>query len=93
MRLPISSLIMICMAGILFFLFISFNYAFNSDGGIKNTLWDAANDSLTGDRLSTFNSQMPKLTEGFGIASILCIALAVVFFVVDVLHDPPERRL
>jgi len=93
MRLPISALLMICFAGILFFLFISFSYAFNGEGGIKETLWDSANETMSGDELTQFSDRMPKLTQGFGIAGVMCIALAVVFFVVDALSEPPDRRI
>jgi len=91
MRLPISSLLMIVFAGILFFLFIGFNYAFHSDGGIKETIWESGNRTMSGDRLDTFNDRMPKLSQGFGIAGVVCIALAVVFFLVDVFEDTNRR--
>jgi len=93
MRLPISALLMICFAGIMFFLFVSFNYAFNDQDGIKYSLWESANKSMSGSRLNTFNDLMPQLTQGFGIASVVCIGLAVVFFVVDALGDYDRRRL
>lgn len=89
MRLPVSSLLMIMFAGILFFLFVGFNYAFHGDGGLKENIWESANNTMTGDRLAKFNALMPQLTQGFGIASVMCIGLAVVFFVVDAFRSPP----
>ena len=80
---------MICMAGILFFLYIGFNYAFHSEGGLKETLWDAANNSFTGENKQRFDDLMPQLTQGFGIASVLCFMLAIVFFAVEAFHNPP----
>ena len=90
MRLPIAALVMITMAGILFFLFVVFNNAFMGDGGIKETLWESANETLSGSQLSRFNNLMPQLTQGFGISSVICFLLAIVFFVVEAFSRPPE---
>ena len=81
---------MIAIAGILFFLYIGFNYAFHGEGGLKETLWDSANKSLTGNQKSRFDELMPQLTQGFGIACVLCFLLAIVFFVVEAFHRPPS---
>ena len=91
MRLPISALLMICFAGICFFLFITFNFAFHGDGGIKEVIWDAANNTLTGDRATMFDENMGTLSQGFGLAGVVCIGLAVVFFIADALGSPPDR--
>ena len=80
---------MIGMAGIMFFLYIGFNYAFHSEGGLRDALWDSANETMTGDRLSQFSNLMPQLTQGFGIACVLCFLLAIVFFAVEAFHKPP----
>ena len=89
MRLPLSAMIMICITGILFFLFIGFNYAFMSDGGLKYSLWDAANKTMDGSQLSQFNDLMPQLTQGFGISCVLCFVIAIVLFVVDAFGQRP----
>ena len=88
MRLPISGLIMICFAAVLFFLFIVFNFAFMGEGGLKETMWDSANATLEGKQLTRWNQLMPQITQGFGIAGVLCFIMAIVFFVVDIYHDP-----
>lgn len=85
MRLPISSLVMIGIAGILLFLFVIFNYAYMGPGGLKENLQESANKTLTGDRLSSWNDNVDQITQGFGIASVSCFLLAIVFFVFDVL--------
>lgn len=90
MRLPISALIMIGIAGILFFLYVGFNQAFHGEGMLRDQLWESANNSLTGDNLNRFNDLMPQLTNGFGIACVLCFLLAIVFFVVEAFHRPPQ---
>jgi len=90
MRLPIAALVMIMIGGLLFFLFIGFNYAFHGEGGLKEQIWDAANKSLTGSRKTQFDDLMPQLSQGFGIASVLCFMLAIVFFVVEAFSKPPE---
>jgi hypothetical protein len=80
---------MIMMAGVMFFLYIGFNAAFHGDSGIKNTLWDSANKTLTGDNLDRWNDLMPQITQGFGISCVICFLLAIVFFVVEAFHKPP----
>ena len=90
MRLPISALLMIGIAGILFFLYIGFNYAFNSEGGFVESIWDSANDSLTGARKTRFDNMVVVLKDGFGIGCILCFLLSIVFFVVEAFHRPPQ---
>ena len=85
MRLPISSLIMIAIAGILLFMFVMFNYAYMGEGGLKETLQESANKTMTGKRLSSWDDNVDQLTQGFGITSVLCFLLAIVFFVFDVL--------
>ena len=91
MRLPIAALLMLMMAGMMLFLFIGFNYAFNSDGGIKEQIWKAGNETMTGDRKTKFDEMMPKLTQGFGISSVLCFLFAIVIFVVDAFGNPPQQ--
>ena len=90
MRFPISSLIMICIAGILLFLFVIFNYAYMGPGGLKEEMSQAANKTLSGKWLSNFNNQKEEFTAMFGMGCVLCIGLAVVFFILDVLGDRRE---
>jgi len=82
-------MIMICVAGILFFLFIAFNYAFMSEGGLKHSLWDAANKTMDGSQLNQFNELMPQLTQGFGISCVLCFVFAIVLFVIEAFGHRP----
>jgi len=89
MRLPISGLLMIGMAGILFFLFIGFNYAFNSPGGFVETIWDSANETMDGPIETRFDQSVNVMKQGFGVGCVLCFLLAIVFFVVDAFHKPP----
>jgi hypothetical protein len=79
---------MIGMAGILFFLFIGFNYAFNAPDGFVETIWDSANETLSGRQGNQFDRHVGILKAGFGIGSILCFFLAIVFFIIEVLHRP-----
>ena len=58
---------MIMMAGMCLVLFVSFNYAFNSEGGLKERLWESANKSLDGEQKTRFDNLMPQLTQGFGV--------------------------
>jgi len=83
MRLPISALVMICVAGILFFLYIGFNQAYHGSGGLKETLWSSANKTMDGDQLDNFNSVMPQISQGFGIACVLCFLVAIFLFVAE----------
>ena len=91
MRLPIGALIMICMAGIMFFLYVGFNQAFHGDNMLKDQLWESANKTITGDSKTKFDNLMPQLTQGFGIACVLCFILAIVFFVVEAFGNPPRE--
>ena len=90
MRLPISALMLILVAGICFAMFMGFNYAFNSKNGLKNQLWDTANKTMDGSQLSQFNDLMPQLTQGFGIISVICFLLAIAIFVVDAFRGPGD---
>jgi len=64
MKFPISSLVMIGIAGILLFMFIMFNYAFHDpDVGIKEKLNESAQKTMTGDRLTNcllYTSPSPR---------------------------------
>ncbi len=84
-------MMLIMVAGICFVLFVSFNYAFHSEGGLKNRLWEQANKSLTGDQANRFNDLMPQLSQGFGITGVLCFLLAIVIFVFDAFSHPPRE--
>lgn len=91
MKFPISSLIMIGIAGILLFMFVMFDYTFNDpDTGIKEKLNESAQEHLTGQRLNHWNQQIGELSQAFGIASVMCFLLAIAFFVIDVLGDRNE---
>ena len=87
MRFPISSLIMIGIAGICLFMFVMFNYAYMSEDGFVEKLNESAQKTLTGDRLTSWDDNIAQLKEGFGIACVICFLLAIVFFVIDVLGD------
>ena len=91
MKLPISTMMLIMVAGLCFVMYVSFNYAFHSDDGIRNKLWESANKTLTGDQATKFNDLMPQLTQGFGIAGVLCMLLAIVIFVLDAFSHPPRE--
>jgi len=90
MRFPISGLIMLCIAGILFFLFVMFNYAYNGEGGFVEIMRESANKTMTGGKLDMFNQQQAELAQMFGMGAALCFTLAIVFFVIDVLGDRRE---
>lgn len=81
---------MIAMAGILFFLFIGFNHAFNGEGGMVETIWEHANETLTGVHGTQFDENVQVLTQGFGIGCVSCFLLAIVFFLVDAFRSPPR---
>jgi hypothetical protein len=84
-------MMMIMVAGICFMLFIGFNYAYNSSGVLKNQLWKSANNTLDGRQLDQFNDLMPQITQGFGIASVMCFLLAIVMFAVQAFYRPPNN--
>ena len=87
MKFPISSLIMVGIAGMCFFLFVIFNYAYMGDDGLVEQLNESAQKTLTGDRLTSWDDNIAQMKQGFGIACAICCILALVFFVVDVLGD------
>jgi len=89
MRMPISAMLMLCIAGILFFLSIGFDYAFNSENGLKHSLWASANKTMSGAQLASFNDAMPQLTQGFGIACVLFFLVAIGIFVIDAFNSRP----
>ena len=90
MRFPISTLILLAIAGILLFLFIMFNYAFTGEGGLQEALRDSANKTMTGRRILLFNQQQSELVSMFGLGCILCVGIAVVLFIIEVLGDRRE---
>lgn len=90
MRLPIAAILMIGLAGIMFFLYVGFNEAFHGEGMLRDQLWDSANRTMDGRQLEDFNRLMPQLRQGFGITMVICFGLAIVFFVVWVFHKPPQ---
>jgi len=83
MRFPISSLILIGIAGIMLFLFIMFNYAYMGEDGLKEKLNETAHKTLSGDRLTSWNDNQEQLSQGFGITCAICCLLALVFFVIE----------
>ena len=87
MRFPISSMVLVGIAGICFFLFVVFNYAYMGEDGLKEQLNESAQKTMTGDRLASWDSNIEQLSQGFGIACVICCLLALVFFVIDVLGD------
>jgi len=79
------------VAGVLLFMFIGFNHAFHAEGGLKEKIWEAGNRTMSGEREASFDAMMPKITQGFGLASVLCFLLAIVFFVVEAFSRPPTQ--
>ena len=92
MRFPISSLVLICISGILLFLFVMFNYAFNDpDVGMNSKLNESAQKTLTGDRLTNYNHQLAQLKEGFGISSVLCFLVGIIIFLANLFGGRKEE--
>ena len=89
MRFPIGALICILIAGICFFVWTGFNYAFFGEGNIQEALWDAGNKTMSGDRKTDFGKNMAQMKDGFGLFGVLLIGIAVFLFVVDVMRKPP----
>ena len=87
MRLPISSLILVGIAGICLFLFVVFNHAYMGDDGLKDQLNESAHKVMKGDHLNRWDDNVDQLGQGFGIACVVCCLLALVFFVVEILGD------
>jgi len=87
MRFPITTLVLLAIAGILLFMFVMFNYAYNGEDGLRQELREAANKSMSGERLDFFNQQQSELANMFGLGCLLCVGLAVVFFLIEVLGD------
>lgn len=87
MRFPIAGLIMLAIAGILLFMFVMFNYAFHSEGGLVSTLNETASKTMDADKFDLFQEQQDELSQMFGIGCVLCFFLAIAFFVMDVLGD------
>jgi len=85
MRFPISGILMVAIGGICMFLYICFNYAFRE---MRVQLWESANKTMSGERLSQFGELMPQLTDGFGIACVMCFGIAILIFIVDSLSGP-----
>ena len=84
MRFPISSLIFICISGIMLFLFVMFNYAFfDPSVGVVPNLNVSANQTMSGGILSTWHNQTAMLRDGFGISSCLCFVIGVVIYIAD----------
>ena len=67
-----------------------FNYAFTGEGGLQEALRDSANRTMTGERLNLFNQEQSELVSMFGLGCILCVGLAVVFFIMEVLGERRE---
>lgn len=79
---------MIGMSGILLFLFVGFNYAFNGPNGMVDTMWDVANDTLGPVESARFDTNLQVLRSGFGVGCVLCFLIGIAIFVMDALHDP-----
>jgi hypothetical protein len=82
---------MIGVSGIIFFLFIGFNFAFHDDDGLRQNLWDTGNDTMSGSIEERFDNQMVQLSQGFGIAFIVLFAIGIVLFLVDVFSGPSRE--
>jgi len=89
MRFPVGALIMLMIAGICFFLWVSFDYTFLGEGGLKENLWKSANKTLDGAVKSRFDDNMVQFDTFFGIFGFFCLGIAILIFVVDVLRKPP----
>ena len=89
MRFPIGAMIMIMIAGLCFFLWAGFNYAFFGEGNLQEIIWESGNKTMSGQRKTDFGSNMAQLKDGFGIFGVMCIGIAVFLFVVDILRKPP----
>lgn len=89
MRFPVGALILIMVGGLCLFLWVGFNFAFFGEGNIQETIWEAGNKTMTGDRKTSFGNNMAQMKDGFGLFGVMLIGIAVFLFVVDVLRKPP----
>lgn len=92
MRFALMGVLMVMFGGILYMLYIVFNYAFLGPSGMQSIMWKSANKTMTGDRLVDWNALMVQLPDGFRIALFLIFALAIVFFLVDAFNRPERLQ-
>ena len=91
MRFALMGVLMVMFGGIIYMLYIVFNYAFFGPTGMKPILWDSANKTMTGQHLTDWNALMTQLPDGFRITLFLIFGLAVVFFLVDAFNQGPRE--
>lgn len=92
MRFALMGVLMVMFGGVLYMLYIVFNYAFLGQSGMMPIMWKSANVTMTGERLTDWNALMTQLPDGFRIALFLIFAMAIVFFLVDAFNKPERLQ-
>lgn len=91
MRLPISGLILIMVAGVCFVMFLLFDYALHSGSGVQPIMWNLANETLGAEELGQWNRMMTTIPDGFRLASVACLLSAIAVFVIDAFSNPRQE--
>ena len=83
MRFPLASLFFIILTFVFFGGYCVTSFMLTT---VDDSMSDVASSTLSGDGLTMFNSELDRIQDGFGIASVMSILLIVISYVVDVLR-------
>jgi len=83
MRFPLATMFFVVLTFVFFAGYCVTSFMLTTVG---DEMEGIANDTLTGEGLTSFNSITDRIQDGFGIASVMSILLIVISYVVDVLR-------
>ena len=93
MRWATASLLLVAVASFCFVLFIVFNWVlYNTDNGVFTILDDFANQFFSRYYLNWWDGINNSISFGFGLSGVVCLALAIVCYVADVLGSRRVER-
>ena len=90
MRFPIASLFFVVLTFVFFGGYCVTSFMLTT---VQDNMSDIADDTLSGEGHTMFNSEMDRMQDGFGIASVMSLLLIVISYVVDVLRQDDREYI
>ena len=89
MRFATAAFLFVAVAGLLFTLFIVWNYAlYEPDSGLFIKLNESAEQNMNAGNFNKFQTSMDHIGTGIGLAGVVSFGLAVICFIADALSRP-----
>jgi len=90
LRFPLASMFFVILTFVFFGGYAVTSFLLTTVG---DEMGDVASGTLTGDPLAMYNSEISRVQDAFGLASLMSLLLIVISYIVDSLRQDDQEYL